>query len=38
MTTKTTTLVDKRRVEFGLTPLETYPVDELDKILRGDAP
>ena len=37
MTTKTTSLVDKRRTEFGLAPLQTYPVHELDKILQGDA-
>jgi heterodisulfide reductase subunit C len=37
MTTKTTSLVDKRRTEFGLTPLQSHPVDELDKILRGEA-
>jgi heterodisulfide reductase subunit C len=36
ITTKVTSLVTKRREEYGLAPLKEVPVDEIQKILGGD--
>jgi heterodisulfide reductase subunit C len=36
ITTKVTSLTEKRRQELGLAPIRTYPVDELNKIVEGD--
>ncbi len=36
ITTKITSVVDRRRQEMGLAPVGTYPVDELKKITEGD--
>ncbi|MCP4634267.1 MAG: 4Fe-4S dicluster domain-containing protein [candidate division Zixibacteria bacterium] len=36
ITTKISSLVEKRRKEFGLPPVKEYPIDELNKILEID--
>jgi heterodisulfide reductase subunit C len=36
ITTKITSLTERRRRELGLSPLKSYPVDEIDKILEDD--
>ncbi|MBD3234573.1 MAG: 4Fe-4S dicluster domain-containing protein [candidate division Zixibacteria bacterium] len=35
-TTKSSSLVDRRRKELGLSPLGSYPIDEIQKILKVD--
>ncbi len=35
ITTKVTSLVEKRRAEFGLKPLKEAPVDEIKKLIGG---
>jgi hypothetical protein len=35
ITTKVTTLAERRRQELGLPPIASYPVDELKKIIEG---
>lgn len=35
ITTKVTSLAERRRAELGLKPIKTYPVDELQKIVGG---
>jgi len=35
ITTKVTSLVEKRRAEFGLKPLKDVPVDEIKKLIGG---
>jgi heterodisulfide reductase subunit C len=36
ITTKVTSLIERRRQEFGLEPIGTYPVEDLRKIIRGE--
>lgn len=36
MTTKVTSLAEKRRLEYGLTPIKESPIDEIKKLLGGD--
>jgi len=36
ITTKVTSLVEKRRLEYGLAPIKEAPVEELKKLLGGD--
>ncbi len=36
ITTRITSLTEKRRQEFGLTPLSEYPIADLEKILEDD--
>lgn len=36
ITTKVTSLVERRRQELGLSPVKSYPVDDLKKIIEGD--
>ena len=36
ITTKISSLVERRREELGLSPIKEYPVDDLKKILEGD--
>ena len=36
ITTKVTTLSERRRHELGLSPVKSYPVDDLKKIIEGD--
>ena len=36
ITTKMTTLMERRRQEFGLPPIKGYPVDDLKKLIAGD--
>ncbi|MCD6161388.1 MAG: 4Fe-4S dicluster domain-containing protein [candidate division Zixibacteria bacterium] len=36
ITTKVTSLTERRRKELGLAPVKSYPVDEINKILKGD--
>ncbi len=36
ITTKVSSLVEKRRQEFGLKPISTYPIDDLKKIIEAD--
>lgn len=35
ITTKVTSLIERRRQEMGLSPIKGFPVDELNKIVRG---
>jgi heterodisulfide reductase subunit C len=36
ITTKVTSLAERRRAELGLSPVKTYPVEDLNKILGGE--
>ncbi len=36
ITTMVTSLVEKRRVEYGLSPMKEFPVEELKKLMGGD--
>jgi heterodisulfide reductase subunit C len=36
ITTRVTSLVEKRRVEYGLSPIKEAPVEELKKLIGGD--
>jgi heterodisulfide reductase subunit C len=36
ITTKVTSLVEKRRAEFGLRPLKDAPMDEIKKLIEGE--
>ncbi len=36
ITTKVTSLVEKRRAEFGLKPLRAAPVDDIKKLIGGE--
>jgi heterodisulfide reductase subunit C len=36
ITTKATSLTERRRQELGLSPIKDYPVDQLKKIIKGD--
>ena len=36
ITTRVTSLTERRRKELGLEPVKSYPVDEINKILEVD--
>ena len=36
ITTKVTSLTERRRKELGLSPIKSYPVDEVNKIIEDD--
>ncbi len=36
ITTKISSLIERRRAEFGLAPLKEYPIEDIRKILEGD--